>query len=153
MTNWMGRLLLVACSLALAPAASAATAFTINVPVSFQSLNAAVVQVVITCHVSGNDPVTGQNRTFGPVMGKSTNLPLANGNYAGPGAIAILFDTSDFTPQEQASLGNVTQAACSFALQSTDGNLYIPYGSETTPILAHKPGTVLRSITQAMIPK
>ena len=86
-------------------------------------------------------------------MGKSKNLPLTNGNYTGPGMIAILFDTADFTAQEQASLGNVTAAACSFGLQSTDGNLYIPYGNETTPVLAHKPGTVLRSTTQAPIPK
>ncbi len=153
MTNWLDRFLLAAGSLAIVPAAWATTAFTINVPVSFQSLNAAIVQVVITCHVSGNDPVTGQNRNFGPVMGKSVNLPLANGNYTGPGTVAVLFDASDFTTQEQASLANVTQATCSFGLQSTDGNLYIPYGSETTPVLAHKPGTVLRSSTQAAIPK
>lgn len=136
--------ILLAGALATAPAALATDAFTISVPVEFHSLNAAVTAVRIRCTLQSRDAVTGSLSTFGPAAGKSTDLPLTGGNYTGPTPLTFVFATEDFSPAQQAILSSVTGGRCWFNLLTPTGQ-YIPYGGETTPVLAQRPGTPFRS--------
>jgi hypothetical protein len=134
------RLPLLAFAIATARTASGADAFTINVPVEFKNLNAAVTAVRIRCVLTGRDPVTLVPRIFGPGWGrKSVDLPVAGGAYKGRSPVTLVFKTEDFTALEQAALGNVTAGGCDFSIL-TDGSMeYVPYGGESGPILAQMP--------------
>jgi hypothetical protein len=133
--------LVAAALVAAAPAALAADAFTVNVPVDFKSLNAAVNFVRIRCTLTARDPGTLAMTDFGPP--KWTDLPVTGG--ATPTApVVLVWRVEDFTPAQQANFGNVTGGGCQFQL-SASGSLYIPYGGETGPLLAQRPGAPFRS--------
>jgi hypothetical protein len=141
-----------ASALVLAPAALAADAFTITVPVEFKSLHPDIKSVRVICHVRGPDPATGKLRDWGSdPYGKSVNLALTNGNYTGPAQVTVVFRTEDFTPQEQANLGAINQATCNFGLSAADGKLYAPTGAQNTPLLGAKPGTTIHQNVSAPI--
>lgn len=137
-------LLAFAITIAVEPAATGADAFTINVPVEFKSLDAAVTAVRIHCSVTGKDPVTLGPKSFGPSSGKWVDLPIVGGAYGGPSTVTLVFKTEDFSAAEQAALGTVTGGACEFSLRA-GGAGYQPYGGETAPILAQKPGAPFKS--------
>ena len=138
------KLLLAAVFAAAAPAALAIDAFTISVPVDFKSLNSSVSAVRIRCSLQMRDAVTGTPMAFGPAAGKSADLPVTGGNYTGPSPLVFVFRTEDFSAAEQATLSSVTGGRCWFNLITPTGQ-YIPYGGETTPVLAQRPGTPFRS--------
>ena len=142
---------LVAALVAASPALGA-DLFTINVPVEFKSLNSAITGVEINCHIQGKDPVTFNTRNFGSAMGKSVTLPVTGGNYTGPSPVAVVFKTEDFSSDEQKSLSSVTGGTCHFTLNA-GGNSYQPYGGETSPTLAQKPGAPFKWTTTFTFPK
>lgn len=125
---------------------------TINVPVEFKSLNSSITGVEINCHVQGKDPVTFLTRNFGSAMGKSVTLAVTGGNYTGPSPVAVVFRTEDFSSDELKSLSSVAGGTCHFTLNA-GGVGYQPYGGETSPTLAQKPGAPFKWTTSFTFPK
>jgi hypothetical protein len=133
--------------LSAAPAL-AADVFTVNVPYQFAALDPSITSVGIFCQVRGYEPVTNKFMTFAPV--KNTSVPIVKG--AASGQVTLVFKTEDFSAQQQAILGAVTDAQCHFSLVTSTGS-YFPYGNETQPVLAHKAGTTLSTYSTGTFPK
>jgi hypothetical protein len=136
------RPLLLATLIAAVPfPAAAKDEFTINVPVKLSNFDMNFFDSAeIRCHLNGKSPLSGQTGTFGPMGGKSAALALTGGTYTGPGTVAIVFKTEDFTPAEQKVLGNATDGRCSLNLKGKDGKMYAPNDAMGGAI-SHKPGT------------
>lgn len=118
---------------------------TVNVPVEFKNLNAAVIGVRVTCKLAGKDPVTLAPRDVGRV---DKTLTLSGGNYMGPSPVTIVFNPS--TTLDLDLLNTTTGGSCEFALLFLTGagssvGTYVPAAGDTQqPLFAQQPGAPFR---------
>jgi hypothetical protein len=133
---------LLALTFAALPGSVLATdAFTVSVPVDFRSLNSAVTTVEIRCSLTARSAVSTTTTDAGHP--KYARLPVTGGNYPGPSPITVVWTLEEFPEPERANLPWVNGGSCIFQLVTPTGT-YVPYGGETSPILAQRPGSPFR---------
>ncbi len=101
----------------------AESVFTINVPVSIQSLRPEVQFIVVSCRLSATDPVTNKTGPFGPQLKYQNVKPDASGAYSG--TVTLAWDRSEFNTVEQTKFSTVHNADCNFSLM-VNNNEYSP---------------------------
>jgi hypothetical protein len=126
-------------SFALAAEPPAAKAhITVNVPVEFKNLNAAVTKIEVTCKVTGKDPITLTEKT---VAQDTIVLHVTGGNYTGTSPVAFVFTTTkDLGSNANEELLSATGGSCEFALLA-QGDSIKPTAGDTRPVFAQQPGT------------